>query len=239
MTICWGNSGCSFIYNFLFQLISGRAVECVLVRKSNQGSRKHRKKEEKTMLQALQKSDRGESLTWRDVSYFLRHIEIFCILILFCKFTFILMVVAAIGLTFVPFQEPHHCILLYFGGNYKSRGFYYSVSVIQLQHLALLTLKNRIMRVVSHRPLENSIKSFWHILYIFNFIFWFHKSEKFNKLSEVLTEDLWIFNLLFHARKQRARVSTLALRNCWNILTNEIILFFKTIEHILLNQSEN
>ena len=34
---------------------------------------------------------------------------------------------------------------------------------------------------IYHRQLEDSIKSAWHSVCIFNFIFWFHKSVNFNK----------------------------------------------------------
>ena len=54
--------------------------------------------------------------------------EFFRILILCCcKFTFILIVVAIIDLTFVPFQQLSHCFLVHFGGSHGSRGFYYPV----------------------------------------------------------------------------------------------------------------
>ena len=51
----------------------------------------------------------------------------FRILILCCKFTFILTVVVVIEIAFVPFQQPRHCLLVYFGENYKSRRFWYLV----------------------------------------------------------------------------------------------------------------
>ena len=51
----------------------------------------------------------------------------FRILMLCWKFTFILTVVIVIELAFVPFQQPRHCLLVYFGGNHKSRRFCYPV----------------------------------------------------------------------------------------------------------------
>ena len=53
--------------------------------------------------------------------------DIFYILILCCKFIFILIVAVVIELTFVLFQQPCHCLLVYSWGKHKSRGFHYPV----------------------------------------------------------------------------------------------------------------
>lgn len=55
------------------------------------------------MLQALR-----FKLYVSDVSGLLRNIEFFLILTLCCKFTFILILVVVIKLTFVSFQQPRH-----------------------------------------------------------------------------------------------------------------------------------
>ena len=64
---------------------------------------------------------------WRVVSCLLKHNELFRTLILCCKFIFMLIVAAVIELTLVPFQQQHHCLLVFSWGNHKSRGFCYPV----------------------------------------------------------------------------------------------------------------
>ena len=64
----------------------------------------------KNYVSNFTRSNSGESLMRRDVSCLLRHIEIFHILIVRCKFAFILIAAVIIELTFVPFQQRHHCL---------------------------------------------------------------------------------------------------------------------------------
>ena len=73
------------------------------------------------MFQALQRSDRSESLIRRDVVKFFR------ILILHCKLIFILIAAVVIEFTFVAFQLPGRFLLVYSCKNHESRGFCYPV----------------------------------------------------------------------------------------------------------------
>lgn len=73
-------------------------------------------------------------LIWEDVSCLLRNAELFRIVILSCKFRFILIVAVVIGLTFISFKQLWHFLLvcLYI--------FCYPVAKLpQVQHCALLT----------------------------------------------------------------------------------------------------
>ena len=63
---------------------------------------------------------KGRFLSFKTLCFF--RILIFC-----CNFTFILIVVVVIELVFVPFQQPRHCLLVYFWGSHKSRSFCYPV----------------------------------------------------------------------------------------------------------------
>ena len=118
-------------------------MACVLIRKSeNQTRVSGSTKEGHVTFMKNHASSFTKIRSWRIANVkgrflsFETYWDFFRILILGCKFTFILIVVVVIELTFVPFQQPHHCLLVYSWGNRKSRGFCYSVFVTRLRHLA-------------------------------------------------------------------------------------------------------
>ena len=110
---------------------AGGVVACVLIRKSENHFGKHKGRScdfrEKLRFKlyknqiAMNRYCEGMFLVFWDILSF------FHILILCCKFIFILIVVVVIELAFVTFQQSRHCLLEYFWGNHKSRGFCYPV----------------------------------------------------------------------------------------------------------------
>ena len=133
-------------FEFHTSFWSCRAV--VLIRKSENQTRVPGSTKEgyvafvKNHASSFKKSDCGESFMWTDVSCLLRHIEFFCILIFCCKFIFILIVVIVIELAFVPFQQLRHCLLVYFWGNHKSRGFCYPVLLSSCDRITVFNCHN-------------------------------------------------------------------------------------------------
>ena len=111
--------------------LSWRVVACVLIRKSNSPIRVQGSIKEGHVTFTKNHASSFTKIRSRQIVNVKGHFlpfEVFRILILCCRFTFILIVAVVTELTSVPFQQPRHCLLVNSWRKHKIIQFCYPVA---------------------------------------------------------------------------------------------------------------